>query len=435
MDYEWMKIFTIISMDLITIYISFYFFDRFLVKTERSKPVTGLIFILLVIVRISSSLTFSDTKILALASLVYYALMVVVVFDGSMVLRIASGAFIVVFGVMTEGITVTILSFGAKNNLFEALDNLTLFVIGAIISKLLMLLLIRILIRLIKSKQHYIAVPYLSFIISIPIISIALVVYLADVHSIIVSTDSKLLFAMFGIFYINVIAFAVFEGIIRKSEENERYRLENEKFRMEKEYYENVMNDQEYVKAIKHDMKNTMISLQTCIKSGDYSHLNDILGRLNDELDRSDVIHTGNVTVDAVVNNKLHLHSDKKIDVTLEARLPEVINIDDLDICVLLGNAIDNAIEACDRLDKDKFIDIKMKYDRRSLFISVVNSCNDAELVKSQGRYLSLKPSDQQIRGFGLKNIERIIKSYEGNLTIKNENNHFTIAMVIPELD
>ncbi|MDE7019201.1 MAG: ATP-binding protein [Lachnospiraceae bacterium] len=162
------------------------------------------------------------------------------------------------------------------------------------------------------------------------------------------------------------------------------------------------------------------------------SELEAYLMKLNDDLTTVDtVVKTGNVMVDAILNSKLSLMKAKKIPVNIKATVPKECCISEVDLCVIIGNLLDNAMEACEKLPKEteRFIRIYIGILKGQLYLSVANAVY-GELRKSGRRYLSTK--DSASHGFGLLRIDRIANKYQGYVNRQNEERVFVTEVMLP---
>ena len=153
---------------------------------------------------------------------------------------------------------------------------------------------------------------------------------------------------------------------------------------------------------------------------------------LNDDLTTVDtVLKTGNVMVDAILNSKLSLIKSKQIAVNAKAAVPKELKISEVDLCVIIGNLLDNAMEACLRQaeGENRFIRVYIGVLKQQLYISVTNSTG-GDTRKSGRSYLSAKGSDGH--GFGLQRIDRIAEKYNGFVNRQNEPEVFATEVLLP---
>ena len=160
--------------------------------------------------------------------------------------------------------------------------------------------------------------------------------------------------------------------------------------------------------------------------------LRNYLWKLNDDLTTVDtVLKTGNVMVDAILNSKLSLIKSKNIAVNAKATVPQALQISEIDLCAIIGNLLDNAMEACLRQPETeaRFIRVYIGLLKKQLYICVTNSVSGT--VKKAGKsYLSTKNSDSH--GFGLMRIDTLAEKYGGYVNRQSEEGAFATEVMLP---
>lgn len=193
---------------------------------------------------------------------------------------------------------------------------------------------------------------------------------------------------------------------------------------------EEVQNIYKTMRGWRHDYHNHIQTL--LVLSGDEEKTKEYLMKLNADLVSVDtVIKTGNVMVDAILNSKLSLLKSKDIRVNAKAVVPSKLQISEIDLCVVIGNLLDNAMEACLGQEKanDRFIRVFIGILKDQLYVSVSNSTDG--LVKRAGKsYLSTKNAPGH--GFGLMRIDRIVDKYNGYINRQNEEGVFATEVMLP---
>lgn len=195
-------------------------------------------------------------------------------------------------------------------------------------------------------------------------------------------------------------------------------------------HYNEVENMYRQMRGWRHDYKNHIATMKIHLEQGNYDVLDNYLSELNNDLTAVDIVlKTGNVMVDAILNSKISLAQSKNISVDATATVPEKIRVSDIDICVIIGNLLDNAIEACCKLeDLDKrFIRIYIGLLKQQLYISVSNSVG-GEIKKEGKTYFSTKNANH---GFGLKRIDKIVSKYGGYINRQDETDVFATEIMI----
>ena len=191
-----------------------------------------------------------------------------------------------------------------------------------------------------------------------------------------------------------------------------------------------VQNIYQTMRGWRHDYHNHIQALLAL--SGDEEKTKEYLLKLNDDLVQVDtVLKTGNVMVDAILNSKLSLIQSKKIKVNAKAVVPKEFKISEIDLCVIIGNLLDNAMEACLRQQEDdqRFIRLFIGMLKDQLYISVSNSVG-GDIKKSGKTYLSSKGSETH--GFGLMRIDRLAAKYDGYVNRQDEEGVFATEVMLP---
>lgn len=196
-------------------------------------------------------------------------------------------------------------------------------------------------------------------------------------------------------------------------------------------HYAEVETMYRKMRGWRHDYHNHIQVLKAHLEFGRYGEAGQYLAMLNDDLTTVDtVIKTGNVMVDAILNSKLTMIKEREIQVDATAVVPQDVPFSGIDLSVLIGNLLDNAMEACARvLNKDeRFIRIYIDIVKKQLYISVTNSM-DGRARKKGLQYLSTKAG---LHGFGLLRIDRIASKYGGFINRQNEEGVFATEVMLP---
>ncbi len=202
----------------------------------------------------------------------------------------------------------------------------------------------------------------------------------------------------------------------------------------EKEYYheqsELLKRRHEELRQFRHDMKNRMLVIQQMIKEDKYDKALEYTEKMEEKLAKMEVYSTtGNIAIDSVINYKLTRANEKGIRVEPSIVIPENISISEDDIVVLLGNLLDNAIEAAESVKDDKYINISCGYDRGNMFIHIENShCSTIILVN--GKIVTSK-KDTTMHGIGLQSIDAIVQKYNGLLEIDYTDEKFIVDILL----
>ncbi|PAT01551.1 ATP-binding protein [Candidatus Izimaplasma bacterium ZiA1] len=180
----------------------------------------------------------------------------------------------------------------------------------------------------------------------------------------------------------------------------------------------------------RHDYHNHLQSLKAQISMGKIKEASTYLNDLEVDLDNvNQLVESGNVNLDAILNSKISLAIKNDIEVNYKAVVPKKLTVSDIDLCVLIGNLIDNAVEANEKIkDIPKFIRVYIGIFKKQLYISVSNATNEV-VKKMDEEYISTKRGNH---GHGLKRINLIVNKYDGYLNRKNEPGVFVTEVLLP---
>ena len=194
---------------------------------------------------------------------------------------------------------------------------------------------------------------------------------------------------------------------------------------------EEVENMYRQMRGVKHDLKHHIQTMKAHLIMNQYKELEEYLNELDEDLDIVDtVIKPGNIRIDAVLNSKLAVARARGININAKAIVPAELEINEVDICVIIGNLLDNAIEACEKeKEKDKqLIRVYIDILKQQLYIYISNSMTN-DIQKSGGRYITTKDGSH---GFGLLRIDRVVKKYGGYLNRQHEEGVFATEIMLP---
>lgn len=194
----------------------------------------------------------------------------------------------------------------------------------------------------------------------------------------------------------------------------------------------NLMQESQMkIRFLKHDMKNHIINMQSLLNTQKYNQLRDYLSETNEYIHSNNVIiDSGNETIDSVLNYKLAILENDRIEKSYHVVLPEQILISSFDLNIVICNLIDNAIEALNLLGNDdvKKINIDITYKQGYIKILIGNSF-DGIIQKNK----MTRKNDEINHGIGLKSVQNIAEKYGGLLKTEVSNNWFETSVIMYE--
>lgn len=197
-------------------------------------------------------------------------------------------------------------------------------------------------------------------------------------------------------------------------------------------HYAEVANMYHRMRGWRHDYRNHIQTMKSYAADGDLPALRRYLDELDADLASVDVsIKTGNRMADAILRSKLSLAKAKGIPVVLDANIPVELTTSPIDLCVIVGNLFDNAIEASMKLPQEaRMIRIYMEMKNTQLYMSFTNLTATGKQARLGSRFASLKG---QGHGFGLQRVDAAVERLGGYITRNSEDGAFTTEVLLPQ--
>lgn len=302
-----------------------------------------------------------------------------------------------------------------------------------LVSKIILFVATRILLNMkIKGIASIPATTVISVII-VPTLTIIVMVIITEVSVNLVPNDRNtfyLLLSLLGMVIINIVFYILLAKLDKEYNLETENRLLKQKNILQLEYVKNTHALNEEIRAIRHDMKNHIIYLKEFFSKGCYEEGLSYANRMVDKIDSTQkLIYTDRVAFDAVVNAKLNEAADKGISVGYNIMCYLDNSMEDDDMVSLMGNILDNAIEASERLQDRKEIFLEVKKARSYLLIIVKNAISEPVLKNNPG--LKSTKEDEVNHGLGVKNVRRIVEKYNGLVTYDEKNDEFTCKIML----
>ncbi|MEN6412675.1 MAG: GHKL domain-containing protein [Veillonellales bacterium] len=204
---------------------------------------------------------------------------------------------------------------------------------------------------------------------------------------------------------------------------------------LQRDHYRNLNDSIQETRVIRHDMRHHLVMLLEFLGKNDAAAAQEYLNKLCNFYDDSSLPTVcRNQLADALVCHYLKLAKQKEINFVTNLYIPDDPGIHDLDLCVIIGNCLENAFEACCKLSdaKLRFIDIKATINKGYLVITIANSFNG--LSNQQGDHADSSKEGTE-HGIGLNSVKTLAAKYQGNCSVSVEEHVFTvfISLKIPE--
>lgn len=186
------------------------------------------------------------------------------------------------------------------------------------------------------------------------------------------------------------------------------------------------------MRGYKHDFHHHLQALKGQLEAGEIERALLYIDELDNKLMNVDtLLKTGNVSLDAILSAKIAQAKAEGISVTVKAVVPDVLTISDVELSIVVGNLLDNAIEACRTANRERFIRIYMTIKGKMLYFSMLNSAGEKQ--KKKGSLFSSRKNG--LHGFGLRRAETIIEEHGGWVKYNSEDGAFTSEFLVPAVE
>ena len=272
---------------------------------------------------------------------------------------------------------------------------------------------------------------YLCFIIT-PLISIATIITISfEFDTGEPNAAAGICFAAAGLMIINIIVYYLLENIIDATEIREKQARMEQQFAFQEEKYEQASQSFRSISSVIHDTNKHLVYLNECVERREFDEAKRYIGTAIEHIDKSyKRINTGYLPIDALVSNSLNIAEANNITFKSDIKIEkERICIERYDLCVALGNLLDNAVEACKKVSNpdDRIISVSIVTGDNSMVIHIENS---AERMK--GIDFKTDKKDKLLHGYGISNVKAISEKYGGVFKIELRESSCEATLIFP---
>jgi hypothetical protein len=272
------------------------------------------------------------------------------------------------------------------------------------------------------------------FLMVFPIFAILMMFFLLHITS---GTNISLIENLFmlllqiGLLSSSVLLFFIYGNIIEDYAFKEENRLLLSQINYYKYQFEQIKDSQAVIGKAQHDIEKHLLALKLDLKNAQPDEAEQKIDGLIGNLHLAEgIANSGNADVDAILNYKANLAQELGIRVACDLLLPYTLNMNTTDLAVILGNALDNAIESCKAVDDpERVIDIAIRYNKPNLQMTFTNPFAGSVKTNAAGELVTTKRDG--LHGIGLKSIKETVDKYGGVMDISAENNRFVLKILL----
>ena len=227
---------------------------------------------------------------------------------------------------------------------------------------------------------------------------------------------------------INIFVFYFYDELMKSYESKIEKALLQQQNKAYLKQLEMINQSKESLRIFRHDLKNHALSLKYYVDNHDREGASEYLESIFNYINFSnEYAKSGNTEIDSLINYKMDLAEKHNINTKIELAIPDKLNINSFDLSIIIGNLLDNAIEAT-LIAEEKFINISIELDRNVLYISISNSY-DGNLKFTGSKLASTKAHEN--RGLGLNSVLKSVEKHMGTMNIHHDKRMFYVDILM----
>lgn len=313
-----------------------------------------------------------------------------------------------------------------NNNLFRL--ELIILTKSLLLSTIPIINTFKVKIKIKKQDYIYIIIPILSNIISIIVIFKLMFKdrNIDDIEGIMILIISIVLFLS------NLVLASIIARIIKDNNLRAENKIINEKIELQYKYYLKLNESQLRTRKLYHDMKNHIICIEKICGKSELA--NKYIKEINNQIKECTYqFNTGNIILDTILYEKKSICIENNIELLVDINFDNCDFIEMADICSIFSNMIDNAIEACNKIE-DGNIEKEIKLRGTIVNKFFVIKCENSKVnnIKLKENKILTDKKDSFLHGIGISSIESSVEKYRGNTEISLSENKFVITILIP---
>lgn len=246
-----------------------------------------------------------------------------------------------------------------------------------------------------------------------------------------INSGTEISLASGGLIIINLIVFFLIENLMEVSEIREKESIMERQFEFQEKKYEQASRSFKSISSVVHDTNKHLVYLRECLDRQEYDEAKRYISTATEHIDKTyKRVNTGFLPIDALVSNSLNISEDNGIKFKYDIKIEkERITIERYDLCVALGNLLDNAVDAGKAVSNpdDRYISVSIATSENSLIINIENSAE-----RAVGAVLKTNKENKLLHGYGISNVQAIAEKYGGVFTIERRESSCEATFIAP---
>ena len=417
---------------MILLYINFFKFKC------KSKIITNNIFFIITYIVICIICIFSTYFKINSDFGVIIAMIVMIIFghfflDGNIVKKIIFSFFVFILIIVVNILTLQILGILFNVPVHDLIDIKGEYrFIVLFLTKFFFYIVGKTILVLTKKQEfHLTRKEWIACILSIASTWTMFIIIFKNMYITNMSQSIKYLIIFFSILLIlvNIVIYNMILKLSTSNREELRYKLMENQIEQQKKMMIHISESNEKIRRLKHDMKNYLTTTMCLIDNKEYTNARNYMAELTGNIEEvQSIVMLKNATLSSLLNMKLDMCNKENIKWNVEIN-SELSGISDVDISIIIGNLIDNAIEASKNVKKSPLIDIKIFDFNNQIYIIIKNVVEKSVLSSNPNLFTTKK--DKNNHGIGLMSVNEIVKKYNGIYKTEEKDNLFITTILL----
>lgn len=340
---------------------------------------------------------------------------------------------LLIFIIAIEGITLSLLSLAFKQSPGFFAEQNIFRMVGMLTSKLVIFLVVILFIALgnkytkITIKKRILLEMVVLFTTNLFIMVSVLpmyrkILYVHDRNGYVAGL------VILGLGFINILSLLIYLRLIVQAQNDLNLQLKLQQYDMQSKFLDEINYATMKLRSLRHDMSNHLGNVRGLVMYKEYDKLEEYLNKLLTDIEAVDqIIITRNPAISALLNRKRAQADKHHISCHISVQVMDEVFIDDLDTCIILGNILDNAIEANMKLEQDKrYIKLDIRDKGSYLIIDCVN-----RTLEAPENSMKTTKDNKILHGIGLSNVKQIVNKYHGSIDISSVKDYFTMTITL----
>lgn len=416
--------------------ILFYFICNFMkhdFKTRRGKVIYVFGSVLgTALVTVLNSVTLYDWW-LSVIYIAYWFVFSLLFINGRVLSKLLAAILSDIVSICTSNIVTGTLSIALKSTPTQLYSTQGVYrVLGVLMCQTLNLLLYSLILKSVnktildmKKKEWILIIS----VFSISTLSFAIIQIALNESKLSETTSLMLLLTEIGLIALNIICLYIMISLNQSNRTAEELKLKEQQLKHDIQYAETVRSQYQEIRQIRHDIKQHLDAVSGLQLEGKIEAAQKYISNISSGLERIEMfMDVGSDFVNAILNSKLSIAKSKGIEVLCNSS-SEVGGISEYDLCNLIGNMLDNAIEAAEKPGDNAVVEVSIRSDKYKLMITVANSI--LQPVLNSNSNLKTTKKETELHGFGVKSIKTIAERYGGSADFYEEDLTFFCRVIL----